>query len=309
LKIETTQATVTKEPRVKPVLKWAGGKSGLLPQLLPLFPKKFDRYFEPFFGGGAVFFSLGLNRKSYLNDINFELIDLYETVRDYPTQLMKELDTLAQKYSKEFYYQLREQNPKSKISRAARTIFLNKSGFNGLYRQNSKGGFNVPFGKREKCPALYDRQNLLRASSSLQHATLLSLDFETVIDKAGNGDFVYCDPPYEPLSRTSSFNTYQGAGFSQSEQKRLKEACIRAQMRGANILISNSSADFIKELYSDCEIISISAKRAINSKGDSRGKIEEIAVTLNFKINSFLNVESKIARKPMSDSTSEHFTV
>lgn len=274
------QTVNIEEIRVKPVLKWAGGKSGLLPQLLPLFPKTFDRYFEPFFGGGAVFFSLGFTGEIYLNDLNCELIDLYETVRDHPTQLMKALDTLAQKYSEEFYYQLREQNQKSKILRAARTIFLNKSGFNGLYRQNSKGGFNVPFGKREKCPALYDRDNLLRASNSLKNATLTSLDFEAVINQAGSGDFVYCDPPYEPLSRTSSFNAYQGGGFSQGEQNRLKKACIRAHERGAYLIISNSSADFIKNLYSECNTISIAARRAINSKGDSRGNIEEFAILL-----------------------------
>jgi DNA adenine methylase len=280
LKNANILAINAEEIRVKPVLKWAGGKSGLLPQLLPLFPKNFDRYFEPFMGGGAVFFSLGFTGKSYLNDLNSELIDLYETVRDKPTQLMRELDTLAQKYSEEFYYQLRAEYPESKLARAARTVFLNKSGFNGLYRQNSKGYFNVPFGKREKCPALYDKENLLNASASLQHTKLQSLDFEEILDAAKNGDFVYCDPPYEPLSRTSSFNAYQGGGFSQAEQRRLKEACIRAQNRGASIVISNSSAEFIKELYSDCEVISISARRAINSKGESRGKIEELAILL-----------------------------
>ena len=280
MKKTTVEAAAIAENRVKPVLKWAGGKSGLLSQLIPLFPKTFDRYFEPFLGGGAVFFSLGFTGESFLNDLNPELIDVYETVRDQPMQLMKELDILFQKYSEEFYYHLREQNPESKISRAARTIFLNKTGFNGLYRQNSKGGFNVPFGKREKCPALYERENFLRASSSLQHATLQSVDFEEVINQAGSGDFVYCDPPYEPISPTSSFNSYQGGGFSQAEQIRLKNACMRAQMRGANIVISNSSAAFIKDLFSDCEVTSISARRAINSKADSRGEIEELAIHL-----------------------------
>jgi DNA adenine methylase len=280
LKKVTNAISEIQESRIKPVLKWAGGKSGLLPQLLPLFPKNFVRYFEPFFGGGAVFFSLGFTGESYLNDLNTELIDLYETVRDSPLPLIKELDALSLNYSEEFYYILRQLTPKTKKERAARTVFLNKSGFNGLYRQNSKGGFNVPFGKREKCPALYDKENLLRVSNALQHATLQSLDFEAVINQAGSGDFVYCDPPYEPLSRTSSFNAYQGGGFSQAEQKRLKDACIRAQTRGANVLISNSSAEFIKELYFDCEVSSISARRAINSKGDSRGRIEEVAVLL-----------------------------
>jgi DNA adenine methylase len=287
LKTKALQTTAVQGVRVKPVLKWAGGKSGLLSQLLPLFPNKFSRYFEPFFGGGAVFFALGFSGECFLNDLNSELIELYETVRDEPDLLMKELDSLAESYSEEFYYQLRQQIPTLKIARAARTLFLNKVGFNGLYRQNSKGGFNVPFGKRKTCPALYEKENVLKASKLLKNATLQNKDFETLIDCAGSGDFVYCDPPYEPLSRTSSFNAYHGGGFSQAEQKRLKNACIRAHLRGATVVISNSSAEFIKDLYSDCEIVSISARRAINSKGHGRGKIEEIAVLFNEKETLF----------------------
>jgi DNA adenine methylase len=267
--------------RIKPILKWAGGKSGLLSQLLPFFPNHFNRYFEPFFGGGAVFFSLGFMGETYLNDSNSELIDLYEVVRDKPESLMKALDDLVPHYSEEFYYALRVAQPDSKIERAARTIFLNKTGFNGLYRQNSKGGFNVPFGKRLKCPALYDPTNFFRASKALNNVKFHTQDFENVIDLAGPGDFVYCDPPYEPLSRTSSFNAYQGGGFSQEHQRRLKNACVRAQARGAHIVISNSSAPFILDLYADCDIKIISARRAINSKGSSRGEIDEVVILIN----------------------------
>lgn len=266
--------------RTKPVLKWAGGKSGLLPQLLPLFPQKIERYFEPFFGGGAVFFALEFSSESFLNDINSELIELYEAVRDNRIELIAELNLLSAQYSEEFYYQMRALIPQTKTKRAARTVFLNKTGFNGLYRQNSKGGFNVPFGKRVKCPALFDENNLIKVSEVLGAAKLMSVDFETLINQAGHGDFVYCDPPYEPLSATSSFNAYQGGGFSRDEQKRLKNACVRAQARGANVIISNSAAEFIKDLYADCEIKSISARRAINSKGNSRGEIEELAIIL-----------------------------
>ncbi len=275
-----TSRTEIDGKRIKPVIKWAGGKSSLLPQLLPLFPERFSRYIEPFLGGGAVFFSLRHSGTSLLNDLNPELIELYETVRDFPNPLMAELDAMAKMYSEDFYYLLRKQTPETQILRSARTILLNKAGFNGLYRQNSKGAFNVPFGKRERCPRLYDRENLLRASAVLQHANLQSLDFEAVIDQAGKNDFVYCDPPYEPLSPTSSFNTYQGGGFEQDQQRRLKEACLRAQNRGAHVVISNSSADFIKELYSDCDIRQISARRAINSKGNRRGEIQELAILL-----------------------------
>jgi DNA adenine methylase len=266
--------------RIKPILKWAGGKSGLMSQLTPLFPKTYRKYFEPFIGGGAVFFSLDFSGLSFINDLNTELIDLYETVRDEPQKLMTALDALSKQYCEDFYYQLRSTKPDTRVDRAARTIFLNKTGFNGLYRQNSKGEFNVPFGKRIQCPALYDRDNFLRASSLLQRATLSSIDFEELINQAGAGDFVYCDPPYEPLSRTSSFNAYHGSGFSHDDQRRLKDACIRAQQRGAFVVISNSAADFIKELYSDCQLTYIAARRAINSKGSSRGAIDEVAVLL-----------------------------
>lgn len=272
------------ETRIKPILKWAGGKSQLIPQLLPFFPSTYERYFEPFFGGGAVFFSgaidLPLIAICYLNDINSELMALYEVVRDSSLELMARLDYLACQYSEEFYYKLREKTPKSKVARAARTIFLNKTGFNGLYRQNAAGGFNVPFGKRAKCPALYDEANLESAADALQNVALSSLDFEEVLNQAGAKDFVYCDPPYEPLSRTSSFNAYQGGGFSQADQIRLKEACRKANARGAHVVISNSSAPFILDLYADCETHTISAKRAINSKGNSRGAIDEIVVVL-----------------------------
>jgi DNA adenine methylase len=267
--------------RIRPVLKWAGGKSGLLSQISPLFPREFRHYYEPFFGGGAVFFSLNFTGKSYINDSNRELIELYEVIRDEPQKLMRALDALSEHYSESFYYQLRKDMPRDKIARAARTIFLNKTGFNGLYRQNAKGEFNVPFGKRISCPSLYDRENFLHAAASLRSAVLSSMDFEELINKAGDGDFIYCDPPYEPISRTSSFNAYQGGGFSQQEQRRLKEACIRAKCRGAFVIISNSSAEFIKDLYSDCDLSIISAKRAINSNGTSRGAIDEVVVVLN----------------------------
>jgi DNA adenine methylase len=275
------------ERRVKPIIKWAGGKSQLITQLEPFFPRTCKRYFEPFFGGGAVFFSgafdLYLPATAYLNDLNTELIELYEVVRDSPRELMTQLDFMACKYSEEYYYELRAERLKTKVGRAARTVFLNKTGFNGLYRQNAEGGFNVPFGKRAHCPQLYDKENIEEASTVLQDVILSASDFEEVLEQAGARDFVYCDPPYEPLSRTSSFNAYQGGGFSQADQVRLKEACIRAHARGAHIVVSNSSADFIKELYSNCDVREVFARRAINSKGSSRGAIKELAVVFHGK--------------------------
>ncbi|MDX1920937.1 MAG: Dam family site-specific DNA-(adenine-N6)-methyltransferase, partial [Candidatus Caenarcaniphilales bacterium] len=235
--------------RAKPVLKWAGGKSSLLKQFKSCFPEKCKRYFEPFLGGAAVFLALNQDIPAIVNDSNQELFNMYSVIRDEPQKLMQELKGLTEKYCEEFYYELRTLSFESKIQKAARTIFLNKTGFNGLYRQNSNGGFNVPFGKRKKCPQLYEEENLLIVSSRLKNAELLCLDFEEVINLSGPGDFVYCDPPYHPLSSTSSFNNYQAGGFAEAEQKRLTETCFKASERGATVAISNSSSAFIQEIY------------------------------------------------------------
>lgn len=266
------------ENRVKPILKWAGGKSGLLPQLVKHFPPTFSRLVEPFVGGGAVFFALRSEVPALINDASHEIIELYQIVRDTPKDLMANLDELAAQYSETFYYKLRSEIPQSAVGRAARMVFLNKTGFNGLYRQNSQGSFNVPFGKRLACPLLYDRENILRASIHLQNIQIESVDFEGVIEAVGQGDLLYCDPPYEPLSATASFNAYKASGFSQQDQCRLQDAAARAAVRGAFVVISNSTADFILSLYSEWDVRKVSARRAINSKGDGRGEIPELLV-------------------------------
>lgn len=266
--------------RAKPVLKWAGGKSGPLPHLLKHFPTRAKLYFEPFFGGGAVFFALHPTVKSHINDANPELIHLYQVIKKNPKQLMKWLDSFSKNYCEDFYYEMRAHRPANEIEKAARTIFLNKTGFNGLYRLNSSGFFNVPFGKREKCPKLYVKENLLEVSKRLKKARLTNWDFEKVINRANEGDVIYCDPPYEPLNRTSAFNQYMAKGFSQNEQTRLKVACERAAARGAKIILSNSAASFIKNLYADWNIKFIPARRAINSKGNSRGYISETLILM-----------------------------
>jgi DNA adenine methylase len=265
----------------KPALKWAGGKSQLLGQLLPYFPKGFARYLEPFLGGGAVWLKLDPQGPCLLSDSNQELINLYQVIQDNPELLMKKLDKLTENYSEEFYYELRQTQPKPPVDKAARTLFLNKTGFNGLYRQNRKGEFNVPFGKREKCPALYDPQNLLALSQRLLKANLYCMDFEELLDQAGEGDFVYCDPPYEPLSATSNFKSYTHSGFTQDDQIRLRDACARAAKRGAYVAVSNSHTPFILELYSWWEIHELTASRNINSNGKARGKISEILALLS----------------------------
>ena len=211
---------------------------------------------------------------------------------------MQQLDKISEKYSENFYYELRASDPKTEIEKASRTLFLNKTGFNGLYRLNSKGLFNVPFGKREKCPALYDKNNIFAVSNRLKNSTLLNQDFEFVIDQAQKGDFIYCDPPYEPLSPTSSFNSYNSGGFSFNEQERLYESCKKAVQRGATVLLSNSNSEKIIELYKNWDIHKIQVKRMINSKGNSRGKIEEVLVVMQNKNNqinpNLLNINEQI---------------
>lgn len=277
----TTNPNFLEQSKVKPILKWAGGKSSIIPQLIKYFPYKFNRYLEPFLGGGAVYFSLAENIPALINDLNTELFNLYSIIRDHPFELSQILEQYAQKYSEEFYYNLRKTKLENKIELAARTLFLNKTGFNGLFRQNSKGEFNVPFGKRVKCPALYNIDNILLASKKLQNTQVLNDDFASILAIAGEGDFVYCDPPYEPLSTTSSFNNYNGLGFSQAEQVRLYENAKLAASKGACVAISNSAAPFILELYKEFEIKMISARRAINSNGLKRGEIDEVLVVIS----------------------------
>ncbi|MBM3381308.1 MAG: DNA adenine methylase [Betaproteobacteria bacterium] len=266
--------------RARPVLKWAGGKSALLEQLVPHFPQSFDRYIEPFLGGGAVFFSLCPGVRALLNELNPELFNLYCVIRDKPDQLMQQLDEFAQRYSKEFYYELRSQAPRTAVARAARTLFLNKTGFNGLYRQNARGQFNVPFGHRKKCPALYNSENIRVVSRRLAEAEINNADFATVIAQAGEGDFLYCDPPYEPLSATSSFNSYTSVGFNRSEQKRLHDELAKAVARGAHVALSNSVAPYVVELYAHWDVRRVKARRTINSIAGRRGEIDEFLVLM-----------------------------
>ncbi len=264
------------EERARPVLKWAGGKSQLLSQLIPHFPGRFNRYIEPFLGAGAIYFSLNPQCPAIVNDANPELYELYLVLRDEPRQLTKLLDKYFKLYSEDFYYELRASRPRTPVSRAARFIFLNKTGFNGLYRLNSKGLFNVPFGKRKLCPLLYEPENLKKVSERLKKSQIKNLDFEKVIRMSKKGDFVYCDPPYSPLSRTASFNSYTASGFSHWEQIRLKNACQEAADRGAVVAISNSSAPLILDLYQDWNVHFIKARRSINSKSHLRGPIHEV---------------------------------
>ncbi len=267
--------------RSKPVIKWAGGKSSLLTQFEGYFPQNCNRYLEPFLGSGAVFLALDHKVPAIINDSNQELFNLYSVLKSNTNELICKLEELKENYSEDFYYRLRSENPKNNIEQAARTIFLNKCGFNGLYRQNSKGIFNVPFGKRNKCPQLYEADNLQSVAKRLQKATLLAKDYTEILLMAKAGDFIYCDPPYQPLSKTASFNSYQAGGFSELEQMKLADACFEAAQKGATVAISNSASKLIYELYKGANINIISAKRAINCKGDRRAAINELLILLH----------------------------
>ena len=266
--------------RPKPILKWVGGKTALVSRLGDLFPETCRRYIEPFLGGGAVLLALDSSIEAIASDFNEEIINLYKVVRDAPNALMEKLDQMREMHSEEFYYALRKAERTNDLDRAVRTLFLNKTGFNGLYRQNKKGEFNVPWGHKAKCPALYDRENLLNVSQRLQNVSLTACDFEQTIALAGDGDVVYCDPPYEPISKTSSFTGYVSGGFFMEHQKRLHDAVVSASGRGAHVFVSNSYCKNILDLYEAHEIATVDMKRSINSKGDARGKVKEVIVCM-----------------------------
>ncbi|MHB8751668.1 MAG: DNA adenine methylase [Aggregatilineales bacterium] len=268
-----------------PVLKWAGGKGALLGQFTSYFPRlgSYRRYFEPFVGGAAVFFHLQ-PPESYLFDLNAQLIEVYQTVRANVDEL---IETLKQHHNdSEYFYEVRARDPASltAIERAARFIFLNRTCYNGLYRVNRSGQFNVPFGSY-KNPTICDEIGLRVASLALQDAHLEVSDFGTVLQLAQPGDFIYFDPPYEPLSVSSSFTTYTSNGFTSEDQRRLAETYRELDRRGCLLLLSNSTAPLIYELYAGYQIHEISARRAINSKPNGRGLITELLIA-NFDSES-----------------------
>lgn len=267
----------------RPFLKWAGGKTQILAQMEPFFPKDYRTYFEPFLGGGAVFFHLR-PEKAVLADSNPELLNTFTVVRDDPEGLMKALDEhLTQRTEESYFYEVRATNPStlSPVERAARTIFLNKTCFNGLYRVNADGNFNVPWGGY-KNPTLYDRENLLAASALLRGKKIVLSDYRKVCARTKVGDFVYLDPPYHPMSETSRFTGYTKEDFGSREQRKLAEVYRRLDTRGVLVMLSNSSTTLVRTLYEGFHIRSLKATRAINSKGTGRGAIDELLIT-NFR--------------------------
>ena len=275
------------EDKPKPFVKWVGGKRQLLKQFreLNLYPPECfnpesNTYFEPFVGGGAVFFDL-LPKHAELSDTNRELVMTYNVIKDNVDGLIKSLKKHI--YNKEYYLGVRAQdiNELSDIDVASRFIFLNRTGFNGMYRVNKNGQFNVPFG-RYKNPLICDENNLRKVSEALQGITITHQDYKDVLELAKIGDFIYFDPPYYPLNPTSSFTAYTAKGFFEKEQIELRDTFVKLHERGCFVMLSNSDTPFINELYSELEGVSINkiiAGRAINSKGSKRGKINEVLVT------------------------------
>ena len=272
--------------KAKPFVKWAGGKRQILDKLKSCSPVEFNTYFEPFVGGGALLFDLA-PKNAVINDSNEELINVFNVLcndKKY-SKMCRYLNKFERKHDEEFYYEIRniDRNKKkfNKLNdskRAARTIYLNKSCFNGLYRVNSKGEFNVPFGKKTKVNT-YDGENLLNVHSylTLNNISILCADFEDAVSTAKEGDFVYFDPPYD--SDTSTFNSYTEDGFNKDEQRRLAKVFKELDEKGVKVMLSNHNTILIKELYKDYNFHVIEAKRSINSNGKKRGKVEEVIIT------------------------------
>ena len=264
----------------KPFLKWVGGKRKLLPELVKRIPANYATYYEPFMGGAALFWHLQPS-KAVLSDINPELVNTYQCIQQDVEALI--VDLQQHYYDRDYYYQLRncdrldEYATWTNVRRASRFIFLNKTCFNGLYRVNSQGQYNVPFGKY-KNPKIVDAVNLRACSQALQNTTIVWGSFLDLEFKITPQDFVYFDPPYIPLNTTSSFTSYSSEGFNNTMQVELRDLCRRLNERGVKFLLSNSAAPLVFELYAEFEIELVDMTRAINSKGDKRGKIKEVLI-------------------------------
>ena len=280
----------------KPFVKWAGGKRQILDKLKQYIPSQYNCYYEPFIGGGALFFELS-PLKAVINDSNQELMNVYKVLCDDKkyTKMCKILNHYEANHSEKLYYEVRNQDKEKSFSRlsdykkAARTIYLNKCCFNGLYRVNSKGEFNVPFNKNKKVNT-YDGENLLTIHLylTMNQITIQCTDFEECVKTAQKGDFVYFDPPYD--SDTHTFNSYTEEGFGKEEQRRLAKVFKKLDERGVYVMLSNHNTTLINELYKDYHIHMIEAKRSINSKGSKRGNVEELIIT-NYEVDtSFENL-------------------
>ena len=264
-----------------PFVKWAGGKGQLLTQLEPFFPApgSYRRYFEPFLGGGAVYFHLQPG-VAELSDLNEDLITAYTVIRDDLDALLVSLR--RHQDTQEYFYRVRDELPLERmtpVQRASRFIFLNKRGYNGLYRVNSKGKFNVPFGRYKTQPRIFDEDNLRAVSRLLRGATFAVRSYEEALTSAGVGDFVYLDPPYQPLSATAYFTGYTKDRFDEADQARLAELLHELDRRGARFLLNNHDTPQLRRMYAGFHIDVAIASRMINSRADKRGGVAELIVT------------------------------
>ncbi|MFH2020251.1 MAG: DNA adenine methylase [archaeon] len=267
-------------------IKWAGGKEKLLSQFKPFLPKKLETYYEPFLGGGAVFFFVSQivkPKKIVLSDVNHLLIELYKNVKEDPDQLIQLLQVHKENHlvgKSEYYYKMRDKfnQLQNTIKKSALFLFLNKTCFNGLYRENSKGEFNVPIGSY-KNPSIYNPDDIKRASRLLKNVELIEQDFEKILPLVKRGDFVYMDPPYHPVSETSSFTSYSKDDFGVEDQKRLAEFCRKLNKKGVQFMLSNSDTELIKKLYSEFKIHIVTVRRLISADKSKRNMINEVVVT------------------------------
>lgn len=275
-----------KNSLVSPFIKWVGGKRQLLAEIEALLPKDFSKriYCEPFIGGGAVLFSLQPKKKAIINDFNDELIDTYLVVKEEVDSLIKDLE--RHKNEEEYFYDQRaldrqpEYSGLSRVARASRLIYLNKTCYNGLYRVNSSGEFNTPFG-RYKSPNIVNAPVLRAVSNYLNKADveINCGDYETILKELPKNSFVYLDPPYHPLSTTSSFTGYVRGGWQEDDQIRLRDNCRELDKRGIKFMLSNSACSFIRDIYSEFTIHTVQAKRALNSVAAKRGPVDEYIIT------------------------------
>lgn len=278
----------------QPFLKWAGGKRQLLPEIQKLFPLESATYFEPFVGAGAVLFDLQPPR-AVINDANEELVNCYEVVRSNPEELIGLAHEHERNDSEEYFYKLRSLDRVpglqglTRVERAARVIYLNKTCFNGLYRVNRQGHFNVPYGKHDKTPQVVDPEVIRGVSLYLKEARveITCGDFRDAVARAGDGDFVYFDPPYDPVSKSASFTSYARGGFGREEQKALKRLCDELTERGCRVLLSNSDTEFVRELFRNRRryaVREVGARRNINSVGAARGEVGELLIFNNYDV-------------------------
>jgi len=275
---------VLRPPDAAPFVKWVGGKGRLVDELARRGPPTYRRYFEPFVGGGALFFHLA-PASAVLSDVNPDLIATYSALQTDVESVIEELARHREAHSEEYYYAMRDgwnaDAAPTPAARAAAFIYLNKTCYNGLWRVNSRGRFNVPAGRYVN-PAILDAERLRNASRALRTATVQVAPFERVIDEAWRGDFVYFDPPYDPVSETALFTSYAAGGFGAADQERLAEVFAKLAERGCAVLLSNSDTPLTRRLYRRWRVDRVLAARAVNSRADRRGAVSEIVVSNRF---------------------------